>query len=70
MIDIQYFNDKDTTQTINTIIELIKKVSKDKFKPNVSTYIGINGLLLLNLLLGLFLSPIVKMLSDGIDKFV
>ena len=59
-----------TMITIYLPVDKNEKVSKDKFKPNVSTYIGINGLLLLNLLLGLFLSPIVKMLSDGIDKFV
>ena len=59
-----------TMITIYLPVDKNDKVSKDNFKPNVSTYIGINGLLLLNLLLGLFLSPIVKMLSDGIDKFV
>ena len=59
-----------TMITIYLPVDKNEKVSKNNFKPNVFTYIGVNGLILLNLLLGLFLSPIVKMLSDGIDKFV
>ena len=47
-----------------------EKISKDNFRPNIFTYIGVEGLMLLNLLLGLFLSPLVKMLSEGLDKFM
>lgn len=59
-----------TMITIYLPVEDNDKINTDNCKPTLLTYIGVGGLALLNIALGLFVSPIVKMLLDGFDKFI
>lgn len=59
-----------TVITIYLPIEDEKLINKENNKPSCLCYLGIGGLVLINLILGTLASPIIDILDKGFDLFI
>ena len=59
-----------TVITIFLPIEDENLINKQNNKPSVLCYLGIGGLAIINLILGIFASPIIDILEKGFDLFI